>query len=543
MNSKVQAQLTPINFLQTFVTQSVKVAGQMGCSKCKSSLSLSPSYIEQLGLTASGCFEAIYREQNELESKLNLDQYSDLIVNIKNQIGGNFSRASSEPSVVRVVNTHCPFGDAVKEAPELCRMTSSVFGGIAARNFGYAKVALNKRLATNDGMCEVCIYTDRVSASCYEGDEYENESGVIVSKSVAAGVAIRVEEGLQKYWCHTHGSATENRPKTFIVAESAAMRQIFKSVELVAPTDTSVQITGETGVGKEWVARATHALSDRWQQPFVAVNCGAIPENLIESTLFGHEKGAFTGAYNVHHGYFERADKGTLFLDEIDALPVSAQARLLRILQEGEFERVGGWQMLKSNVRTICASSRSIESLVASGEFREDLFYRLSVIPIHIPPLRERPEDLSALTNHFLRKLADKYKCKPKVLSDSAWLMAMAYKWPGNIRELENILERSFLFTPGQVIDKLDIANSDAQKPVIPEMIADLDLRTLKKNATMELEKKIIRAGLNRFSGNVSQVARAMGVTPRAVHQKLKAHGINPSTYRKKMETPAADPG
>jgi len=250
--------------------------------------------------------------------------------------------------------------------------------------------------------------------------------------------------------------------------------------------------------------------------------------------LFGHEKGAFTGAYNVHHGYFERADKGTLFLDEIDALPVSAQAQLLRILQDGEFERVGGRQTLKSDARIICASNRDIESMVASGDFRQDLYYRISVIPIHIPPLRERLEDLSALVMHFLGKLAEKYACKPKLLSEPAWLSIMAYSWPGNVRELENILERAFLFTQDHIIDDLDIINSDTQKSVIPAEADKLDLRTVKKNATMELEKKIIHAGLSRFSGNVSQVARSMGITPRAVHQKLKSHGIDPSVYRNK---------
>ncbi len=538
MNKKHLMDLNPINFLQTFVTQSAKVARQLGCTKCDSS----HGYIEHLGLAASSCFETLYREHNTVDDKLSLDEYSELIVNIKNQIGGNFSRASSDPGVVRVINTRCPFGDAVMEAPELCRMTSSVFGGIAARNFGYAKVVLNKRLATNDGMCEVCIYTDRDVAAQHDGDEYESESGAIVAKSTATGTAVRVEEGLQRFWCHTHGNPTpEDRPKTFVVAESVAMRRIFKAVELVAPTNASVQICGETGVGKEWVARAIHALSERWREPFIAVNCGAIPESLIESALFGHEKGAFTGAYNVHHGYFERADKGTLFLDEIDGLPVSAQAKLLRILQEGEFERVGGRQTLKSDVRIICASNQDIKTMTTSGEFRQDLFYRLSVVPIHIPPLRERLEDLSALVPHFLHKLAEKNQCKPKVLSESAWMATMTYSWPGNVRELENILERAYVFTQGQVIEYIDVTNDQAQHLSASEEDNNLDLRMAKKLANIELERKIIHAGLNRFTGNVSKVAHAMGITPRAVHQKLKALSIDPSIYRRKHEAPATE--
>lgn len=535
MSSKYLTDLNPINFLQSFVIQSAKVASQLGCTSCDSHL----SYIEYLGLAAGSCFETAYRKQNELNKKINLNEYSELIISIKNQIGGNFSRTSSEAGIVRVVNNRCPFGDAVMEAPELCRMTSSVFGGIAARNFGYAKVVLHKRLATNDGICEVSIYTDRDFASLYDGDEYESESGAIVAKSVAASVAVRVEEGLQKFWCHTHGNPTpKDRPKTFVVAESEAMRLIFKAVELVAATDASVRITGETGVGKEWISRAIHALSKRWQEPFVAVNCGAIPENLIESALFGHEKGAFTGAYNVHEGYFERANDGTLFLDEIEELPVSAQVKLLRVLQEGEFDRVGGRQTLKSNVRIICASNQNIESMIASGTFRQDLFYRLNVVPIHIPPLRERMEDLSPLVTHFLRQLAEKYKSKPKVLSDSAWMTAMAYSWPGNVRELENILERAYLFTQGQVIDYIDVSENNEQKssafPVSPVEENNLNLRMIKKKASMELEKKIIHAGLKKFSGNISEAALAMGISPRAVHQKLKTHSIDPSIYRKK---------
>ena len=539
MSDERLTALNPVNFLQTFAIQSAKVAGQLGCTNCDSN----NSYIEHLGLAASSCFEALYRSQNELDTKINLDEYSELIVSIKNQIGGNFSRASSEPGVVRVVNTRCPFGDAVMEAPELCRMTSSVFGGIAARNFGYAKVVLNKRLATNDGMCEVCIYTDRDSAAQIDGDEYESESGAIVAKSVTAGVVVRVEEGLQKFWCHENGnSAPKDRPKTFIVAESMAMRRIFKAVELVAATDASVQIAGETGVGKEWIARAIHALSERWQKPFVAVNCGAIPENLVESSLFGHEKGAFTGAYNVHQGYFERANNGTLFLDEIDGLPVSAQAKLLRVLQEGEFERVGGRQPLKSNVRIICASNKNIEPMVASGEFRQDLYYRLNVVPINIPPLRDRLEDLSPLVTHFLHRLAEKYKSKPKILSDFAWMTAMKYSWPGNVRELENILERAYLFTQGQVIDYIDVTDNETRESPLPSAeVNNLDLRTIKKKANMKLEKKIIQAGLNKFSGNVSEAARAMGITPRAVHQKLKVHNIDPSDYRNKLKVLSVD--
>lgn len=529
LKSKLTPDLTPVSFLQTFVIQSASISGKFGCDCCEGS----HDYIEHLGVAASSCFESIYREQRELSDALNLDQYADLIINIKNNIGGNFKRESSEKGVVRVTNNRCPFGSAVKDAPELCRMTSSVFGSIAARNFGYAKVALNKRLAVNDDKCEVCIYTDRETAVGHSGDEYVVDSDAIVKRSAIEDRSIRIEKSLNKFWCLTNELSDDNRPKTFIVAESEAMRGVFESIERVAPTNARVQIIGETGVGKEWIARVTHVLSKRWRKPFIVINCGAIPENLIESALFGHEKGAFTDAHKVHLGYFERADQGTLFLDEVDALPVSAQVKLLRVLQEGEFERVGGQQIIKSDVRIISASNQDIEAMVAAGDFRQDLYYRLNVIPIQIPPLRDRLEDLSALIKHFLSRLAVKYDTKPKLLSEPSWRRATSYAWPGNVRELRNILERAFVFADAEVITKLDIPNEN-QTAADSTSIDSFDLRKLKKEAVSKLEKKVLQASLDRYFGNVSKAAKVIGITPRAVHQKLKTHNIDASAYRKK---------
>ncbi len=284
---------------------------------------------------------------------IDLDQYADIILQIKNQIGGNFSRASSDPGMIRVVNSRCPFGDVVREAPELCRMTSSVFGGIAARNFGYAKVDLRRRIAAGDSHCEVCIHTDAANSTDLEGDEYRYEKGVLVSQPASGAYCVHAPNEVEQSWCATDiDQPAESPGQPRIVAESAAMRQAIEIAELVAPTLATVLISGETGVGKEVIARLIHGLSDRSNQEFVAVNCGAIPHELVESSLFGHEKGAFTGAYDVHHGYFERAERGTLFLDEIDSLPVSTQAKLLRVLQENEFERVGGRHTMHADVRT-----------------------------------------------------------------------------------------------------------------------------------------------------------------------------------------------
>jgi DNA-binding NtrC family response regulator len=528
MSGALLSELSPISFLQMFVTQSVKLAGQ----KASENGAEYYNHIQYLGLTASSCLEVHARQQLDLPDKISREQYANLIINIKNQIGGGFSQVLGEGDAVRVENCRCPFGDMVKEAPELCRMTSSVFGGIAARNFGYAKVELRKRIATNDGKCEVLIYTDPEVARDKFGDEYLNEGGAIVSRSALAEMTVRVAEKMAQTWCpkgQNGRNSCRNGPD--IVAESKAMREALEAAELVAPTTASVLISGETGVGKEIIARATHALSNRSEQKFVAVNCGAIPDNLIESALFGHEKGAFTGAHELHRGFFERAEGGTLFLDEIDSLPLLAQANLLRVLQEGEFERVGGKQALRSNVRVIAASNRPVEKLLVSGEFRKDLYYRLNVVPIHIPSLRERREDITALANHLLRRLAERYESPLKVLGSQAWGQLMAYDWPGNVRELENVLERAFLFARGQVIDTIGVKVVEGSAEGVPASAGNL--RTRKLYAAREIETRALQDALLRLDGNVSAVAKEIGITRRAVHQKLKSYSIDAAAYRK----------
>jgi len=531
MNTKILPRLDAVSFLQAFVTQGFKLADQQGCSACQSKVNL----IEYVGLTASSCLEEATRQQAGIDGTLSSDSYADLIVALKNQIGGNFSRASSAPGVVRVINTRCPFGDSVREAPELCRMTASVFGGIAARNFGYAKVELKQRIAVGHKMCEVAVYLDEARAAEVDGDEYRVEGDRIVSRSASLEAVVRVEKKLQQAWCNSAGKiAALGRSLPRIVAASPAMRKVVEAVELIGPTPATVLITGETGVGKEVIARALHVLSERANEEFLAVNCGAIPEALIETQLFGHEKGAFTGAYQVHHGFFERAEKGTLFLDEINSLPLSAQSRLLRVLETGEYERVGARHVLRANVRIIAASNLDPEVMVQAGQFRKDLFYRLNVVPIHISPLRERHEDISELIDDLLRRLSTKYATKPKVLSERAWVQVMAYDWPGNVRELENVLERSFLFARGLVIESVEVHGPGRAPETAGAENADARvLRDAKRRAGMDIENRILRDILTRYAGNVSATAKEMGITPRAVHLKLKVHGIDAQRYRK----------
>lgn len=527
MSRVLPSELSPISFLQMFVTQSVKLAGRqpqrdVACQ----------DHIQILGLTASSCLETHARQQLDLSEEISREQYTELIVSIKNQIGGGFVASDGEAGAIRVINSRCPFGDRVKEAPELCRMTSSVFGGIAARNFGYAKVELRQRIATNDGRCEVLIYLDREAARNKHGDEYVSEDGTIVSRPALAEVTIRVAEKMAKVWRPKSGNGRDScRNTPEIVAESVAMREALEAAELVAPTMANVLINGETGVGKEIIARAIHALSGRSDGKFIAVNCGAIPDNLIESALFGHEKGAFTGAHELRQGFFERAAGGTLFLDEINSLPLLSQANLLRVLQEGEYERVGGKQVLHASVRIITASNIPMEKLLAGGSFRQDLYYRLNVVPINIPSLRERREDVTALVDYLMRQLAERYQRPPKVLGSRAWAQAMTYDWPGNVRELENTLERAFLFAKGQVIDELGVRVVNADDESGPSCANDL--RSRKESAVRDVEIKTLRDALRRRVGNVSAVAREIGITPRAVHQKLRRYHIDAAAYRK----------
>ena len=533
MSSEPFSRLNPINFLQTFVTQSLELS-----EPCKSDNNDRPiNRIEQLGLNAGSCFEAVYREERGLVGPLDHAQYRDFIVEIKNKIGGGFSPASSKPGVVRVTNTRCPFGEAVKHAPELCQMTSSVFGGIAANNFGYAKVILDKRIAVGDGMCEVRIHTDPSRADQYQGgDEYRKEGEVVVGKSACAEVGTRVEKQMDKVWCATKSNKPDATGRSRVIAQSPCMRQALETVEVVAPTTASVLITGETGVGKEVIARAVHAMSERWNKKFLAVNCGAIPENLVESVLFGHERGAFTGAYEVHQGFFERADKGTLFLDEIDSLPLAAQARLLRVLQENEFERIGGKQSLSADVRIVAAAGSRLDKLIAQGTFRLDLYYRINVVPVYIPPLRERPEDIAPLADSILTRLSEKYGKNPHKLGRHALAQLLSYDWPGNVREMENILERTFLFASGQVLEQVTLPEEPSKAQPAPHQSSVLGTsRTLKearKREADKVEEAMLKELLASFRGNIKRVAQSLDITPRAVHQRLTKHRIDPNAFR-----------
>ncbi|HWP01249.1 MAG TPA: sigma 54-interacting transcriptional regulator [Methylococcus sp.] len=520
MGNTTFSHLTPIDFLQTFVIELMDACEAAGLTQAE-------QVVERIARCAGRFFEEAFRSEYGFDQALDRERYADLIIGLKNKIGGNFSLVSSTPDCIRVASTRCPFGDGVKNSPKLCRMTSSVFGGIAARNFGYAKVVLEKRIALNHEGCEVAIYLDRESARDREGIEYREAPEATEESRRLGELQARIEERLHQLWCQLHAQRTAlpeiERPT--IVAKSPAMRQVLQAIATVAPTPATVLIRGETGVGKELVARAIHAMSERAHQPFIAVNCGAIPEGLVESVLFGHEKGAFTGAIEVHQGYFERADGGTLFLDEVDSLTPAVQTRLLRILQEGELERVGGRRTLTVDTRIVAATNCDLEKAVAAGSFRKDLYYRLNVVKLAIPPLAQRPEDIPYLVDLILKRLATRYRKTIHGVSPEVMARLRSYDWPGNVRELENTLERAVLFAQGPEISEVDLEAD-------PDLPLERGWRAIRKQTLENLERTYLEQALQRFQGDVSQVAEWMGLTPRAVYLKLHEFGIHPSQFR-----------
>jgi len=302
-----------------------------------------------------------------------------------------------------------------------------------------------------------------------------------------------------------------------IIGSSPAMQEIFATIMRVAPTRATVLLAGESGVGKDMIARAIHQHSPRKDRPFVKINCTAIPENLMESELFGYEKGAFTGANISKPGKFEQANTGTVMLDEIGDVPASVQVKLLRILQEREFERLGSNKTQQTDVRVIAATNVDLRAALEQGTFREDLYYRLNVVPMNIPPLRERKEDIPYLVDHFVKKFGGQ-------ISEGALERLVSYHWPGNVRELENVIERSILLAKGPRVEADDIKIESGIGRARPAFSAEA---FLPEGMTLDqYEQSIIREALKRANGNKSQAARLLGLTRNALRYRLTQMGI-----------------
>ena len=364
-----------------------------------------------------------------------------------------------------------------------------------------------------------------------------------------------------------------------LVGESPAIRQVYAVIEKVADTPSTVLITGESGTGKELIARALHEYSSRREGPFIKINCAAIPKTLMESELFGYEKGAFTGAVGAKPGRFELAHGGTLFLDEIGEIPVEMQVKLLRVLQESEFERVGGIKTIKVDVRLVAATNRDLHSEVASGAFREDLYYRLNVVPIHLPPLRERREDIPLLVNHFIAKFNERLKKQISGIEPDAVERLVSYHWPGNIRELENVIERTMLFCAGPTIRAVDLPAEftlvtaapgplpagtavppDEPPPSrisgsfsLPALTGSLPIgaeavSSLKEAVRVEterVERELIQRALDETGNNVTQAARKLKISRKSLQTKMKELGLRDKSDKddKDDEKAAKDKG
>jgi DNA-binding NtrC family response regulator len=338
-----------------------------------------------------------------------------------------------------------------------------------------------------------------------------------------------------------------------LIGESAAIKQIYGVVEKVANTPSTVLITGESGTGKELIARALHENSSRHGGPFIKINCAAIPKTLMESELFGYDKGAFTGAVGAKPGRFELAHGGTLFLDEIGEIPIEMQVKLLRVLQESEFERVGGIKTIKVDVRLVTATNRDLLQEIGAGTFREDLFYRLNVVPIHIPPLRERREDIPLLVDHFIAKFNERLRKQIEGIDLEAIEHLTAHPWPGNIRELENLMERTVLFCEGPQIHVSDLPPEishlvpvslpqahPAQAPaagsapseesgrsaaVAPDLVGS-SLKEAVRAQTERVERELIQRALDETGGNVTQAARKLKISRKSLQTKMKEFGL-----------------
>ena len=400
-------------------------------------------------------------------------------------------------------------------------------------------------MITAFGTVDNAVAAVKAGAFDYIEKPFEQEQiRQIVNKAVA-----QANLGRKEARPHVSGDPTGPRGRFGLVGDGPEMHAIFEVIAKVADTPSTVLITGESGTGKELVAKALHEHSSRKDGPFIKINCAAIPKTLMESELFGYEKGAFTGATSAKPGRFELADSGTLFLDEIGEIPVEMQVKLLRAIQESEFERVGGIKTIKVDVRLITATNRDLEKETKDGNFREDLYYRLNVVPLDIPPLRDRDEDIPLLVDHIIAKFNERLKKRVRGISDDAMRLLRGHSWPGNIRELENVLERTILFCSGDLIEVSDLpaelrtaeAAARGRTPTgelaaatiavaasvaAGEAGATGSLKEMVRAETSRVERELIARALDETGGNVTQAAKLLKISRKSLQMKMKEFGL-----------------
>lgn len=425
-----------------------------------------------------------------------------------------------------VVNAASRGRDALKMLGEevydlvLCDVRMPEMDGITfLKKIAEAGIVVPVVIMSAYGAIEVAVEAVKAGACDYISKPFNVDEILLTIKKVEEGARL-ARENLRLREALERSSSFSN-----LVGKGDKMQELFRIIKKVAPVKSNVLLLGESGTGKELVAKAIHYNSDRKKTPFVAVNCGAIPENLIESELFGHVKGAFTDAVAARKGLFEEADGGTLFLDEIGELPLALQVKLLRVIQESEVKRVGGSAVVKVDVRLIAATTRNLAEEAKQGRFREDLYYRLNVLVLTLPPLRKRMEDLSLLAEHFINSGREKLGVDIKGIDRSALKVLNAYSWPGNVRELENAIERAMVMADGEVLTERDLP-PELGKPLqecairLPE-----DDLSIKKNGRI-LEEVLIKKALEKTGGNRTHAAKLLELSHRALIYKIKDYGI-----------------
>lgn len=372
-------------------------------------------------------------------------------------------------------------------------------------------------IMTAYGTIETAIEALKSGASDYLLKPFTPEQVELLVEKISSNVSLKAENE------YLRREVNENYGFGEIIGQSDPLQNIYNIIKKVADSKASVLISGETGTGKELIARAIHYNSDRKNKPFIKFNCAALPENLIESELFGHEKGAFTGANNLRQGRFELADGGTIFLDEISEIDISLQPKLLRVLQEREFERVGSARSIKVDVRILASTNRDLMSEIEKGRFREDLYYRLNVVPVHLPPLRERKGDVLLLSEKFLKRFSQENKKQAKSFAKEALTILEQYPWPGNVRELENIIERAVVMDRSNIIEPKDLGISLESADSFNSQ-SKTDKSTGQTLA--EMEKDLIVNTLEHYQGNRTKTADVLGISIRTLRNKLHEYNL-----------------
>jgi DNA-binding NtrC family response regulator len=460
-----------------------------------------------------------------------VDQEADFLEWASHLLEATGTRVLSESSADAAYKSFC------MEEPELvmAELNLSPFSGIELlarirKHSPNAMVIVISAFATNQNVIEAM----KMGAFDFiRKDQLPFNLKIVVDSALKASAELKAANTFKPV-------LTVEQHQDEIVGRSEPMQPVFKMIGRVAASDAPVMITGESGSGKELVARAIHNYSARSNKSFLAINCAAIPENLLESELFGHEKGSFTGAHSQRIGRFEQSDKGTLFLDEIGEMPLQVQSKILRVLQEGEFSRVGGNQTIRADVRIVCATNKHLEAEVAQRKFREDLFYRLNVVRIHLPPLRSRPEDIRQLAEYFLQKIAHQ-KHKPQLkLSEEAVRVLEIYPWPGNVRELENTIQRASVLATADVLLPKDIplgqvSSSSSDEPShegnnSAENAIESLFSAASANASIELlpwlEREFTLRAMQKTNNNQVRAAKLLGITRATLRKRLERNGV-----------------